>query len=190
MPIGFTVNYVTRPTDIQRRLAEYRRYDPRVQVIFNPNAYANEAVLVDRITNMLVPNLPPGPRLLAIDVAKFHKTKLVLSTLQSHDIIPSLIPPGCTGLLQPLDVAINKPVKDILRTLTEEALDQYEIRHKGDLREATRTSAVEDRQVLVQRCVGEASQIFSTEKRDVVVNSFLKVALSLLLMALVMMSYQ
>ena len=117
--------------------------------------------------------------MLAMNVAKFHKTKLVLSTLQSHDIIPSLIPPGCTGLLQPLDVAINKPVKDILWSLTEEALGQYEIQHNKDLREATRTSAVEDRRVLVQRCVAEAWQIFSTEKRDVIVNSFRKVGLSL-----------
>jgi len=170
---------LTRPTDIQRRTAEYSRYDPRVQVIFNPNAHANEAVLVNWIANMLVPNLPPGPRLLAMDVAKFHKTKLLLSTLQSHNIIPSLIPPGCTGLLQPLDIAINKPVKDILRSLTEEALDQYEIQHSEDLRESTRTSAVEDRRVLVQRCVAEAWHTFSTEKREVVVNSFRKVGLSL-----------
>ena len=111
-------------------------------------------------------------------MAKFHKTKLVLSTLQSHDIILSLIPPGCTGLLQLLDVAINKPVKDILRSLIEEALDQYEIQHNKDLRETTRTSAVEDRQVLVQKCVAQAWQIFSTQKRDVVVNSFRKVGLS------------
>ena len=50
---------LTRPTDIQRRLAEYSRYDPRVQVIFNPNAYSNKAVLINWNTNMLVPNLPP-----------------------------------------------------------------------------------------------------------------------------------
>ena len=116
-------DHLTRPTDIKRRAAEYPHYHPRVKVIFNPNSYANETILLDSITHMLVPNLPPGPRLLAMDVAKFHKTKLVLYTLQSHDIIPSLIPPGCTGLLELLDVSINKPVKDILRSLIEEALD-------------------------------------------------------------------
>jgi len=89
---------LTRPTDIQRRAAEYCRYDPRVKIIFHSKAYANETVLVDSITHMLVPNLSPGLRLLAMYVTKFHKRKLVLSTLQSHNIIPSLIPPGCTGL--------------------------------------------------------------------------------------------
>ena len=167
----------TRPTDIKRRAAEYSHYDSRIKVFFNPNSYANETVQVDWITHMLVSNLPPGPRLLAMDVAKFHKTKLVLSTLQSNNIIPSLIPPGCTGLLQPLDVAINKSVKDILRSLLEEALYQYEIQHNEDLRETTRTSGVEDRRVLVQKCVTQAWEIFSTEKRDVVVNSFRKVGL-------------
>ena len=48
------------------------------------------------------------------------------------------------------------PVKDILGSLTEEALDQYEIQHNEYLREITRTSAVENQRVLVQRCVAEA----------------------------------
>ena len=38
---------------------------------------------------------------------------------------------------------------------------------------------MDDRRVLVQKCVAQAWEIFSTEKRDVVVNSFRKVGLSL-----------
>lgn len=73
---------LTRRADQQRRTAEVARYDPRVAVQFNPNAYANESVLVNWITDMLVPALPAGPRLLALDVAKFHKTDAVLDTLR------------------------------------------------------------------------------------------------------------
>jgi len=48
---------------------------------------------------MLVPALPLGPRLLALDVVKSHSTEEVLTTLNSYDIIPSMIPAGCTGLV-------------------------------------------------------------------------------------------
>lgn len=129
---------LTHQSDQQRRAAELARYDPRVAVQFNPNAYTNESVLVNWITNMLVPAFPAGPRMLALDVAKFHKTDAVLDTLCSHDIIPAMIPPGCTGLMQPLDVAVNKPLKDILRVLVEDALDLFEARSGEDLRESTR----------------------------------------------------
>jgi hypothetical protein len=137
---GALAESLTRRADQQRRTAELARYDPQVAVQFNPNAYANESALVSWITDMLVPAFPSSPRLLALDVAKFHKTDAVLDTvldtLRSHDIIPVMIPPGCTGLMQPLDVAVNKPMKDILRALVEDALDLYERRSGDDLRES------------------------------------------------------
>ena len=176
---GALAENLTRSADKKRRAAELARYDPRVAVQFNPNAYANESVLVNWITDMLVPALPTGPRLLALDVAKFHKTNAVLDTLHSHDIIPAMIPPGCTGLMQPLDVAINKPLKDILQSLVEDALDRYEEQSGEDLREMGRTSAVEDRRVLVQHCLADAWETFCTTKRELIVSSFRKVGLSL-----------
>lgn len=176
---GALAENLTRRADRERRAAEIARYDPRVLVQFNPNAYANESVLVNWIIDMLVPALPSGPRLLALDVAKFHKTDAVLDTLRSHDIIPAMIPPGCTGLMQPLDVAVNKPLKDILRALVEDALDLYENRSGEDLRESSRPSAVEDRRVLVQHCLADAWEIFCTTKRELIVSSFRKVGLAL-----------
>ena len=101
-------------------------YDQRFEVRWNENAYANSHLLVDWINQMLGPVLPPGPRLLALDVAKFHSTQEVLSTLRSYDIVPSLIPPGCTGLVQPLDVSVNKPFKCLLRDILDELLDDFE----------------------------------------------------------------
>jgi len=57
------------------------RYDPRVAVRWNPSACVNASILVDWINDMLVPALPLGPRLLVLDVAKFHSTAKVLNTL-------------------------------------------------------------------------------------------------------------
>ncbi|RPB05885.1 hypothetical protein L873DRAFT_1884151 [Choiromyces venosus 120613-1] len=83
-------------------------------VQFNPNAYENESVIVNWITDMLVPALDLSSRILALDVVKFHKTNIVFDTFHSHDIIPAMIPPGCTSLIQSLDIAMNKLLKDIL----------------------------------------------------------------------------
>jgi len=64
------------------------------------------------------------------------------------------------------------PVKQVLQSLIEEALEQYGMQHNENLREATRKSVVADQQVLVQKCLAQAWHTLSTEKIDVVVNSF------------------
>lgn len=164
---------------INNRAIEMARYDPRVIVQWNPNAYANESVLITWILEQLVPALPEGPRLLALDVAKFHKTDAVLDTLRAHDILASMIPAGCTGLVQPLDVSVNKPVKDILRDLVDNALDLYEQKSGIDLRESTKTSAVGERRVLITTCVAEAWERFCTTRKELIVQTFRNLGLSL-----------
>jgi len=62
--------------------------------------------------------------LLLMDRTAFHVTETILSTLCSNRIIPSIIPGGCTGLLQPLDTAVNKPFKEYLREYTDTYLDE------------------------------------------------------------------
>ena len=39
----------------------------------------------------------------------------VLELLERHKIDIALVSPNCTGELQPMDISINKPVKDILK---------------------------------------------------------------------------
>ena len=39
----------------------------------------------------------------------------VLELLERHNIDTVLVPPNCTDELQPMDLSINKPVKDILK---------------------------------------------------------------------------
>lgn len=53
--------------------------------------------------------------MIALDLFGSHKTDDVLDTLLAHDIRLSSIPSGCTGLVQPLDVSINRAFKDILK---------------------------------------------------------------------------
>jgi len=54
-----------------------------------------------------------------------------LSLLKESDITPSLIPGGCTSLIQVIDVSVNRPLKQmiqdeldtVLETMGEQALE-------------------------------------------------------------------
>jgi len=165
----------------KKREEETSRYHSGIVVRWNETAYANSELLVDWINTMLVPALPPGPRLLALDVAKFHSTEAVLSTLRLHNIVPSMIPPGCTSLIQPLDVSINKPFKDILRDILENLLDDYETTNHTCLRELSPTnfSSIAERRVLVTHAVGQAWEIFCEKSQESVVQTFRQLGLTL-----------
>jgi hypothetical protein len=58
-----------------------------------------------------------------MDSASFHKTDDVKQLLKENQVTLAVIPPGCTGLLQPLDVAINKAFKALLRVHLERILE-------------------------------------------------------------------
>jgi len=157
------------------------RYDTRVAIRWNESAYANAGLLVNWIEELLVPALPSGPRLLALDVAKFHSTDEVLTTLRSNNITPSMIPPSCTGLVQPLDVSVNKPFKNILRDILEDYLNTYEAQHQANLHELhqSNTSAIAERRILVTHVVGEAWEKFCYTYQELVAITFRKLGLTL-----------
>ena len=157
------------------------RYDPRVAIRWNESAYANAGLLVNWIQEFLVHALPSGPRLLTLDVARFHSTDEVLTTLRSNNITPSMIPPGCTGLVHPLDVSVNKPFKNLLRNILEDSLDTYEAQHQVNLRELrqTDTTAIAERRILVTHAVGEAWEKFGQTYQELVVTTFRKLGLTL-----------
>ncbi|RPA95364.1 hypothetical protein L873DRAFT_1932011 [Choiromyces venosus 120613-1] len=106
-----------------RRLGdEFTHYHPGVLVEFNEKVYMNDNLFLRYITDHLAPALKGCPSLFALDLMGSHKTPAVLDTLWNYQIIPSLIPGGCTSLLQPLDISINKPLKEIMRDLTDQAI--------------------------------------------------------------------
>jgi len=52
--------------------------------------------------------------------------KSYLEHLKDAKIMPSLIPGGCTGLIQPFDTAINKPFKEYLHEFTDQYVEKQE----------------------------------------------------------------
>ena len=94
-------------------------------ITFSHNHWANETTVKDYITKIIVPyvsrkkeelKLDPEQRALCIiDNFSAQCTDDVLEMLERHKIDTVLVPPNCTGELQPMDLSINKPVKDILK---------------------------------------------------------------------------
>ena len=57
-------------------------------------------------------DLPSQPALAIFDCFCGQTTPDILSLLDKHNVIAIQVPANCTDKLQPMDVSINKPVKD------------------------------------------------------------------------------
>lgn len=57
--------------------------------------------------------------LLVMDSMRAHMTDLIKTKIKSKNCIPVIIPGGMTKMLQPLDIAVNRSFKAILRRLWE-----------------------------------------------------------------------
>ena len=53
--------------------------------------------------------------LVIFDTFKGHKGDEIKSLLQESNILSVIVPSNCTDLLRPLDLSVNKPLKDHLR---------------------------------------------------------------------------
>jgi len=114
------------------------------------------------IEEEIIPALGHDLSLLLLDAAAFHTTPDVLQRLRSANITPSLIPGGCTGLIQPLDTAINKPFKQYLRKYTELYIDEKEC-GKPDF-----VWSVGDRRVMTTQVVGPTWSQFCKDKEAMI----------------------
>ena len=142
-----------------RRRAEEKRYNPGVVIIFNEKAYANTSNLIDWIKNQYsiasaYPLRDNEPRFLALDAFAPHKNKVaklkenesntarvkrekeerlqqeLRDAFKKLNVTLSIIPGGCTGYVQVLDVLINKLIKAYIEEYEdiwiEEHFDEWE----------------------------------------------------------------
>ncbi|RPB02214.1 hypothetical protein L873DRAFT_1881246 [Choiromyces venosus 120613-1] len=141
--------------------------------VFNEKAYVNDLVFLNYTDDFLVPALGGRRTLFSLDLIGSYKMSAVLKKLKSHNITPSLIPTGCTSLVQQLDVTINKPFKDIICELIDEAIfamESVKIFHKW---------TVCDHCILTTTCIGDTFYHFHIERADIIECVFHKVSLLL-----------
>lgn len=108
-----------------------------------------------------------------MDLVAFHITDSVLAILRENNIVPSIIRGGCTGLLQPLDTAVNKPFKEYLREETETYQDERTAIE--DIGKWT----VSEKRIMTTYVVARAWKAFCQQKQSLIVKAFQDVGVTL-----------
>ena len=90
-------------------------------------AWFDEGVMIKWIDHILAPDVRSAAQkgivpILFLDSFSVHMKASVVNRIQDLGVQVEFIPPGCTGLLQPVDVGYNKAFKAKLRTQYNEWL--------------------------------------------------------------------
>ena len=95
-------------------------------ITHSENHWANTATMIDYVDKIIAPyvdkikdhlDLPLGRKALVIfDCFRGQITEDFRNLLKSNRLKYVCIPPNCTDLLQPMDVSVNKPAKDFLKS--------------------------------------------------------------------------
>lgn len=117
--------------------------------------WSNEETMCQYIDKVLVPYFSSTrrhlslarnhPCLLILDVFAAHRTESFRRKLVEHDIKVRYVPGGCTGELQPLDVAINDTFKKRMKDHFSEYYAkkvQDSLRSNGEIKVDLSTSAI------------------------------------------------
>jgi hypothetical protein len=100
----------------------------------HPKAWMSRELMLKWISNVLEPHCMKFKRsLIIMDRFKVHLMPEVTKKLNEINADIILIPPGLTYMLQPLDIYVNKPIKDALR-------DKFETFITKDILEVTKSS--------------------------------------------------
>ncbi|KUF81150.1 hypothetical protein AM587_10013878 [Phytophthora nicotianae] len=123
-------------------------------------AFCDERVMLEWIQRVWKPSIT-GCRLLLLDSLKTHKMASVRSVLQEECCSQvEFVPPGITGVSQPMDVAVMKVFKDRVRSL-------YLYHHI----ENGFPSSPTDKRARISRIVAEA---WNSIPQEVIVRGFVK----------------
>ena len=101
----------------------------------------------------------PFPLLLVLDVHRAKKTDNVQSHFTSRSTTTVYVPPGCTSIVQPLDVSVNAPFKAIVSRLANDHCAQNLSAYVQG------TIPAGERRVLLTKWVGQAWEEVSANKQ-------------------------
>ncbi len=101
-------------------------------ITHSPKHWSTEQTMLEYINIIVYPYVASvrhqlkcdSPALVVIDNFKGQITPAVTDLLDTYNIHTCLLPPNTTDKLQPLDISVNKPVKDFLRQRFDEWYSQ------------------------------------------------------------------
>ena len=151
---------------------ERNQWDKRVVVKFQEKAWVDESISL-RWAQSIWKQKTFEPRLLILDVHTAQKTPAFLHALSLRNTIPAFVPAGCTSLVQPLDVSLNKPFKNLVDA-------QYNQHFEANLDAwALGKISASERRILMTHWIGAAWEIFCHEYKDAIRASFVKCGIAL-----------
>ncbi len=182
----------------KNRQSEMRKYHYRVDVIYNKKAYCDIEVLISWLKNQYrwaTPWSPSDndPRLLVLDAFAPHKAQgrkkaknktdsqrtkreneeqkvqRLRQILKDLNTTTSIIPGGCTGYVQVLDVSVNKIIKDLIKQFEEDHYDANPEEWKAG------SYSKGDRRVLLTQWVGKAWETLHSKYTETIIKTFRQV---------------
>jgi hypothetical protein len=109
---------------IEKELRNAAHYPKDAKYIVQQNAWTDERVMLFWVENILAPYVKTAPEgvvpYLLLDKYTCHYQGSVAKAMEDLGVEWDILPGGCTGLIQPVDVGINRPWKYRLRNRLEE----------------------------------------------------------------------
>ena len=105
------------------------RFPSSWHISHSPRHWSTEETMIQYINEIIIPYVKSqrdalhDPTLSAVVIVDNFRGKVtapVTRLLEEHNIHECLLPPNMTDLLQPLDIAVNKPAKDYLKRRFED----------------------------------------------------------------------
>ena len=162
-----------RPAVKRLKPDEKKNLDKRVKVYLQPKAWCDESIMKQWVCeewgNIFSNPVSFGSsgKILVADVHTAQQTDEVKRLLVNKKTVLVNVPPGCTSHVQPLDVSVNKPFKNLVREQFEKHLDENLDKYvDGKL-------TTSERRVLTTKWVADAWQKVS-ENKDMIIRSFVK----------------
>lgn len=151
-------------------------------VTYTPNHWSNEDTMMEYIKSIILPYVerkrkelelsPDQPALAIFDVFKGQQTESVLKLLNENNVLVVCVPANCTDRLQPMDLSINKSVKEFMRRKFRE---WYSEQVQRQLSEGEEISPV-DLRLSTMKPLGARWLVslydYLTENNSIVVNGF------------------
>ena len=149
---------------------------------YTPNHWSNEDKMIEYIETIILPyvegkhkelKLSVDQQALAIfDVFKGQQTERILKLLEENNILVVSVPANCTDRLQPMDLSVNKSVKEFMRSKFR---DWYSEQVQDQLNEENDITPV-DLKMSTMKPLGARWLVslhdYITENQSIVVNGF------------------
>ena len=98
-----------------RTISDIEYNKSNIFITYQEKSWMDESLMLRWIKEVLLKHTKGKHCLLFLDSFRAHITDKVMKSLEKSNVSVAVIPGGCTSKVQPIDVCLNKSIKDIVR---------------------------------------------------------------------------